>query len=52
MFHLALSDINKNYLTELKNMGFKVDGDDLEHLAHMGPSLAANVLSVNIKIHF
>ena len=39
MFHLALSDINKNYLSELASMGFKVDEDDLKHLAHIGPSL-------------
>ncbi len=39
MFHLALSDISKKYLSELKSMGFKIDNDDLKHLAHMGPSL-------------
>ena len=39
MFHLALSNINKIYLSELSNMGFKVDDEGLKHLAHMGPSL-------------
>ena len=39
MFHLALSNIDKNYLSELSSMGFKVDDEDLKHLAHMGPSL-------------
>ena len=39
MFHLTLSDIDKNYLSELNSMGFKMDDDDLKHLAHLGPSL-------------
>ena len=39
MFHLALSDISKNYLSELNNMGLKMNNKDLKHLAHIGPSL-------------
>ena len=34
LFHACINNVGKNYVTEIKHLGFKMDSDDFEALAH------------------